>query len=171
MPRGASRARDEAEHDIVTLGHPEEAAIWGPAQSLMGSLSGIVGVNWREPPGEVFLSLRRAQSLSLFQQFAQGDPPHGDALQKLATAHGLIITSTATATLTPATYSNRTILSLWPSGVNWRPERLRPAPFVGSFRFVWQCHHLVTTIPLSRRSLSVMQFPPSPNDLSRNRPP
>src|SRR6476661_4596348 len=29
----------------------------------------------------------------------------------------------------------------------------------------------VTTMLLSRRSLSAMQFQPSPNDLSRNRPP
>jgi len=32
--------------------------------------------------------------------------------------------------------SNRTVLTPWPSGVNWRPERLRPAPFAGPFRFV-----------------------------------
>ena len=30
---------------------------------------------------------------------------------------------------------------------------------------------LVTTIPLSRRLLSAIQFQPSTNDLSRNRPP
>ena len=53
-------------------------------------------------------------------------------LQKFAVAHTLIhnhFTSTA------ATSSNRTVLPPWPSGVNSRPERLRPAPFAGPLRF------------------------------------
>jgi hypothetical protein len=32
--------------------------------------------------------------------------------------------------------AHRTVPPPWPSGVSWRPERLRPAPFAGRFRFV-----------------------------------
>src|SRR5665811_1759028 len=58
-------------------------------------------------------------------------------LQKFAAAtHQSTITSTTTVTSTAATSSNRTVLPPWPSGVSWRPERLRPAPFAGPLRFV-----------------------------------
>jgi len=58
-------------------------------------------------------------------------------LQKFAAAHASIhTTSTTTATSTAAISSNRTVLPPWPSGVSWRPERLRPALFAGPLRFV-----------------------------------
>ena len=50
--------------------------------------------------------------------------------------HQSTTTSTTTVTSTAATSSNRTVLPPWPSGVSWRPERLRPAPFAGPLRFV-----------------------------------
>jgi len=36
----------------------------------------------------------------------------------------------------PPRYLQTDVLSPWPSGVSWRPERLRPAPYAGSVRFV-----------------------------------
>jgi putative transposase len=46
------------------------------------------------------------------------------------------IISTKTAISTAEISSSRTDQPLWPNGVSWRLERLRPAPFAGRFRFV-----------------------------------
>ena len=48
-------------------------------------------------------------------------------------------TSTSTATSTAVTFSNRTALLLWQSGVNLRPEIYRFRGCADRFAFVWQC--------------------------------
>ena len=65
----------------------------------------------------------------------------GEVLEVFATKRrdrraALTFLKRAIATSVTATSSRRTVLPTWPSGVNWRPERLRPAPFAGRFRFV-----------------------------------
>jgi hypothetical protein len=79
--------------------------------------------------------------------------------------------STTTATSTAATSPNRISVPHSRNGVSWRPECVRPRTLRTAVQICLKMHHLVTTIPLSRRSLSAMQFLPSPNDLSRNRSP
>ena len=68
---------------------------------------------------------RRERAMQTFRAVSLQPPTHQSTT-----------TSTTTVTSTAATSSNRTVVPPWPSGVNSRPERLRPAPFAGPFRFV-----------------------------------
>src|SRR5665811_1189 len=102
----------------------------------------------------------------------RGSGPQGPYRNLPLPTHQSTTTSTTTVTSTAATSSNRTVLPPWPSGVRWRPERLRPAPLVRPVQVCLTMPAYDPTVPrLERRVRVSLQVAGHSVDILRRRLP